>query len=92
MGPYLFVESASVSAFCHFLLPSENLFLKQLILLTRTQLTQMDLSPSPRKASDGKCFSLSLLGSDELCRIKLTSFLSSPQILSAQTFQLCSLF
>jgi hypothetical protein len=44
------------------------------------------------KSGDGKYISVFLLSSNKLYRIKSTRFLPGLQILSAQTFQLCSLF
>jgi hypothetical protein len=75
------IWNASVSVFCNFVFMSAYL-LQQLILLTQTRLTQMDLPPSPRKIqpSDGKYFSVFLLSSDKLRRIKLTRFVSNMQL------------
>jgi hypothetical protein len=48
-------------------------------VLTKTHLTQRDLSSKEDTSSGGKDFSMFLLGSEQFCRIKSTRFLTSLQ-------------
>jgi hypothetical protein len=71
--------NTSVSVFCYFLFPSAHL--QQLILLTRTYVTNRSLTQSKEDmSSDGKYVSVFLLDSGRIRRIKSSRFLSSVKL------------